>query len=113
MRPVSCFLSSRVAFTCCGMIATDPALTKVSIEQPHDHHERAPIKVTGTRLITIDSGNTASVNTFNSGFFESWKSGEDEWPMMLRPNLYITVAPAARVEGSDHQTPQQEDRNEG
>lgn len=56
------------------------------IEQPHDHHERAPMEE-GRSTVTVDSGSsTASVNTFSSLFFEG------EWPVVGRPDLYITFA---------------------
>ena len=61
------------------------------VEQPHDHHERAPFEG-GTTYTMPDSGsNTASVNTFSSSLFEGWKNGGGEWPVVERPNLYITV----------------------
>jgi len=61
------------------------------IEQPHDHHERAPMEE-GRSSVTVDSGSsTATVSTFSSGFFEGWQNGSVEWPVMLRPGLYITV----------------------
>jgi hypothetical protein len=61
------------------------------IEQPHDHHERAPMEE-GRSTVTVDAGSgTASVNIFSSEFFEGWQNGKVEWPVMLRPDLYITV----------------------
>jgi hypothetical protein len=56
------------------------------IGQPHDHHERAPMEE-GRSTVTVDSGSsTASVNTLSSLFFEG------EWPVVGRPDLYITFA---------------------
>ncbi len=73
------------------------------IEQPHDQHERAPIEVGSTsNVISASGSSTASVNTFTSVLFEGWQNGKVEWPVILHPDLYITVGPAARVERSDH-----------
>jgi hypothetical protein len=40
----------------------------------------------------------ASAITFSPVFFEAWKSGEVEWPVILRPDPYITIERSDRQE---------------
>jgi hypothetical protein len=71
------------------------------IEQPHDHHERAPIEATTLNTLAASGSSTASAITFSPVFFEAWKNGEVEWPVILRPDLYITVQRPDRQEFAD------------
>jgi hypothetical protein len=65
------------------------------IEQPHDHHGRAPFQATTLGAISASGSSTATAVTFSPMLFEDWKNGQFPWPVLERPNLFIKVSSTA------------------